>query len=346
MCAALTIYDIATEAGVSPATVSRVLTNNARVSDEKRRVIERLIQKYQFKPNAIARGLSTSTRVLGLLVADIRNPYYAALAVECEKAANERGYTVLLSNMLYDHALEDEHLEKFCSQRVEAIIQIGRHTDDLVSDPAYVRHVRRITRTIPFITSGKLDGLKCFSVRINHAESMKMVMAYLVSLGHRKIALVGGEQRVQSTCEKRLQYRSLLEHYGLPVREDFMLEGNYDVTAGYAGMERLLKIDGRPTAVIAINDECALGAILAVQDRGLSVPGDISIVGYDNTFLTTLVRPTLTSVDYNYPHYGKTIIDIAVQAAQKKEPPREVLIDPVLIERESCAPPRAGAYTN
>lgn len=330
----ITIYDIAKEAGVSPASVSRVLTNSARVSDKKRQIIEKVIQKYNFKPNAAAQSLSGGTRVIGLMVADIRNPYYAKLAVECETAARERGYTVLLSNMLLDHALENELIEKFYSQRVEAIIQIGRRTDLLVPDPSYAKLVKRIG--IPFITSGKLDGADYYSVRINHAKSMEMVMDYLISLGHREIALIGGEKCWRSTYEKWEQYNKSLKKHKLKSRKIFFMEGSYDDVIGYACMERLLKGKILPSAVVAINDECALGVILAVQDHGLSVPNDISVVGFDNTFLATLTRPKLTTVDYNYPIYGEALVNTAIQATQRKNPPREILLDSFLVKRESC----------
>jgi len=332
----ITIYDIAREAEVSPATVSRVLTNNARVSDKKRQVVEKVIKKYNFKPNAVAQGLSGGTRVIGLMVADIRNPYYSALAIECETAAKKYGYTVLLCNMLMDDTIENDLLEKFYSQRVEAIIQIGRRTDLLVSDPAYAKLVRRLG--IPFITTGKLDGIDHYSVRINHTQSMEIVMDYLISLGHREIALVGGEKCWHSTYEKWNQYECSMKKYKLKPLKDFFLEGRYDDVTGYACMERLLKAKTIPSAVIAINDECALGVILAAQDHGLTVPDDMSVVGFDNTSLATLTRPKLTTVDYNYSLYGETLVDTAVQAAQGKNPLREILLNSFLVVRESCCP--------
>ena len=338
----ITIYDIAKEAGVSPATVSRVLTNNARVSDKKRQVVEKIIEKYNYRPSAAARSLSGGTRVIGLMMADIRNPYYSTLAIECEKAANEQGYTVLLCNMLEDPALENDLLEKLYAQRVEAIIQIGRRTDYLVSDPGYTEHVRRITRTIPFITSGKLDGVDCFSVGVSHSRSMELVMDYLVSLGHREIALIGGEKVWRSTYEKFNQYVLSLKKHKLKFRREFVQEGRYNDVAGYACMERILSCKPLPSAVIAINDECALGAILAVQDNGLSVPGDISVAGFDNTFQAILIRPTLTTVDCNYPLFGKTLITTAIEAAQGKNPPREISLKPLLVIRESCCKATAG----
>jgi DNA-binding LacI/PurR family transcriptional regulator len=332
----ITIYDIAREAEVSPATVSRVLTGSARVSEAKQAVINELIKKYDFRPNAVARGLITSTRLIGLMTADIRNPYYATLAVECEKAAHERGYTVLLCNIFNDKELEDSHLEKLYAQRVEAIIQIGCRVDDLASDPAYVEHVKRISRTIPFIISGKLDGVDCYIVKIDHTESMKLVMDYLVSLGHRDIAFFGGTQRVESTNAKLQQYSYFLGAHGLSFRAEYIQEGNYEETGGYACMKRLLEGPHIPSAAIAINDYSAIGAMRAAFERGLSIPQDLSIVSFDNTFLSEAVRPRLSSVDYNYPEFGKLLVETALKAVERCEAPKLQYISPKLVIRESC----------
>lgn len=337
----ITIYDIASEAGVSPATVSRVLTKSTRVSQEKREAVESLIKKYKFRPNALARSLSdTKTRVLGILMADIRNPYYAALAVECEKAANKRGYTALLCNALSDKSLEDGNLEKLYEQRVDAIIQVGCRVDDLVSDREYAAHVNRISRTIPFIITGKLDGADCYRVNIDDAKGMESVFEYLISLGHRRIALLGGEKRVKSTYDKWQQYIYLTGKYNLVFREDFVQEDNYSDKGGYHAMNRLLALDTIPSAVIAVNDFSAVGAMKAVTERGLSVPGDISVISFDNTFLSEIVSPKLTTIDYDYELFGESLVNIAISAVQKKRVPKEQLITPRLIIRESCAPPK------
>jgi DNA-binding LacI/PurR family transcriptional regulator len=334
---ALTIYDIAREAGVSPATVSRVLTCKARVSQAKRSVVERVIKKYDFKPNALARGLSTSTRILGLMTADIRNPYYATLAVECEKAANEQGYTVLLCNALGDKALEDAHLEKFYAQRVEAIIQIGCRVDDLVSDSDYAAHINRIARTIPFITTGKMDGADCYSLRIDDEAAMKMVIEYLVSLGHREIAFFGGAKRVKSTYDKWQQYIYLLGVHGLKFRDEYIQEGDYTDSGGCGCLKRLLDCPRIPTAAIAVNDYSAVGALRAAHEQGFSIPRDLSLISFDNTYLSEVVIPKLTTVDYNYLDYGRGLVNTAIRAAQGEPIPRLQFIKPRLIVRDSCA---------
>lgn len=336
----ITIYDLASEAGVSPATVSRVITNSAGVSPAKRAMIQDLIKKYKFRPNALARSLSdTKTKIIGLLVADIRNPYYAALSVECEKAANERGYTVMLCNALSDNKLEDGNLEKLYEQRVDAIIQVGCRVDDLVSDSAYVMRVNHISRTIPFITTGKLDGTDCYRLNIDDVVGMKIIFEYLVPLGHRKIALIGGNKSKKSTYDKWQQYIYLMGKNGLEFREDYIQQGDYSEKTGYECMNRLLDLDSAPTAVIAVNDFTAVGALKAINERGVRVPEDISLVSFDNTFLSEISSPKLTTIDYDYVQMGTTLVDIAIKAIQKKSIPKEQVVTPKLIIRDSCVRP-------
>jgi DNA-binding LacI/PurR family transcriptional regulator len=333
----VTIYDIAREAGVSPATVSRVLTSSARVSPARRNAVERVIREHDFKPNAVARGLSTSTRILGLMTADIRNPYYATLAVECEKAASEQGYTVLLCNAFNDKALEEAHLDKFYAQRVEAIIQIGCRVDDVNSDPAYAARINRIARTIPFVITGKMDGADCYSLRIDDYEAMKMVVNHLVALGHREIAFFGGEKRVKSTYDKWQQYIYLLGAHGLSFRDEYIQEGDYTESGGYDCLKRLLDCPRIPTAAIAVNDYSAVGALRAAHERGLSIPQDMSLISFDNTYLSEVVFPKLTTVDYSYPEYGRELVGIAIRAVQREPLPRLQFIKPRLVIRNSCA---------
>lgn len=339
----ITIYDIAQEAGVSPATVSRVITKSAAVSTAKREAVEGLICKYKFRPNAMARSLSdTKTKILGLLVADIRNPYYAALAVACEEAANKQGYTVMLCNALSDNELEDSNLEKMYEQRVDAIIQVGCRADDLVSDSAYAARVNRISRTIPYITTGKLDGTDCYRLNIDDEKSMKIIFHYLISLGHHRIALLGGKKCKKSTYDKWQQYIYLMGKNDLMFREDYLQEGDYSEKAGYRCMTRLLGLEKKPTAVIAVNDFTAVGALKAAADKGVRVPQDISVISFDNTFLSEISIPKLTSVDYNYTVFGEKLIDIAIKAIQKKNISKEQLITPKLVIRESCMQMQQG----
>lgn len=338
---ALTIYDIAKEAGVSAATVSRVLTNNANVRKEKREKVLNLIEKYNFTPNAMARGLSDmQSKVIGIIAADIRNPYYAEVFVACENAAREEGYTVLLCNSLGITEREAMHLEMMQQQKVAAIIQLGGRADDLFSNRKYVEKVNQVLSTIPVVVTGKLDGTQCYEVQIDAERAAELLMDYLFSLGHRKVAMVGGRWDVISTSRKFQKYKEFLAAHKIPYKEEYIIEGSYDYESGYFGMNQILELEDVPTAVIAINDFAAAGVVRSASEHGCRIPQDISVVSYDNTHLTELLIPKLTSIDYDYVTYGRKLVDTAIAAAQRRKLPRNQKVTPNLMIRESSGPAR------
>lgn len=338
----ITIYDIAREAGVSAATVSRVLTNSANVRKEKREKVQSLIDKYNFKPNALAKGLSdTKSKVIGMITADVRNPYYAAVFVACENAAREAGYTMLLCNSLGVMEQEVSQMEMLEQQRVDVIIQMGGRVDDLVSNQEYVDKVNRLTKTIPMVVAGKLDGTGCYQVQIDAVQAAELVVEHLIGLGHRRIALVGGRRYVISTYEKYQQYLKILQRHGIEVREELIVDGDYGINAGYEGMNHLIDAHIMPTAVVAINDFAAAGVMRSITEHGYRIPEDISVVSYDNTYICKLLTPRLTSVDYDYEKLGQKLVETAIAAVESQENPaipRLQYVTPTLFVRESSGP--------
>ena len=344
---AITIYDIAREAGVSPSTVSRVLTNSVNVRPEKRERVQALIEKYNFRPNALAKGLSdTRSRVIGVLMADIRNPFYAALYVSCENAALARGYRVILCCSLGETEREIEQLDILKQQSVEAIIQIGGMVDAVITDPAYIRKAKQISEQLPIITSGKIDEVSCHRVVIDSNEAVKLLAEHLISLGHERIALVGGRLDVISTYEKYMTFCKILKAHGIPVNKRYVYEGTYDYDAGYEGVKELMAMREKPTAIIAINDFCAAGVIRRLVEEGYRVPGDVSVVSYDNTYITNLIFPKITSIDYDYDTLGRMLADTAIDVANGESVPSFRSVTPRLEVRESsgrlCASARIG----
>lgn len=338
---AITIYDIAKEAGVSPATVSRVLTRSAKVRPEKREKVEALIVKYNFKPNVLAKGLAnTRTRIIGVLAADVRNPYYAALFVGCEQAAREAGYTVMLCNSLGKTENEVELLGKLQEQKVDAIIQLGGRVDDLVSCIAYVEHVNDVMSAIPVIVTGKLDGTRCHVVRIDSMKAMELLMNHLLGLGHRRIALVGGRQDVLSTFEKSQMYKQILRENKIAYDPDLVMDdgGNYDFDTGYRQMNEMLAGRTDMTAVIAVNDFTAMGVMKSLAEHGIRIPQDMSVVSYDNTYLCEMTIPKLTSIDYNYEEYGRKLIDASIALIEGRKKDTLRMVAPGLAIRESSGP--------
>lgn len=336
---AITIYDIAQEAGVSTATVSRVLSGSASVSKARRDKVMELVEKYDFRPNALARGLSDArSKTIGIITADVRNPYYAEVFVACEEAAAGLDYTVFLGNTMNSRRQEIRQLEKFQEQRVEAVIQIGGSPDDLQTDSEYAVKVSHILGEIPIVVSGKLDGISCYRVSINEARCLELLMEHLLNYGHERIAMVGGRLNVLSTHNKYLRYREILEARGLPFCPELVLEGSYNAQSGYDLTNRLLETVRRPTAIIAINDYAAVGALKSLREHGLRVPEDISLVSYDNIMMAKLSDPPFTSIDYQYPLFGKMLVETAVAASRGEAVPQFQCVEPRLVIRQSAGP--------
>ena len=335
----ITIYDIAEEAGVSASTVSRVLNGSASVRKEKKDRIQKLIEKYNFKPNALAKGLSdTATKTIGIIVADVRNPYYSALFVACEMAAEKAGYNVGLTNSLGEIDRECHELDLFAQQKVDAIIQMGGRVDDLITDDEYAKKIRSVCTSTPVIVTGKLDKAPVYSVVIDEGAGMNLVMEHLISYGHEKIALVGGNMMVTSTFYKYRRYQENLKSRGIKERGEYVVNSAYDPESGYEAMNRIFELDDIPTAVIAINDFAASGIIRSIREHGMRIPEDISIVSFDNTYIADLTYPKLTSVDYNYKNYGQALIDTAIAVSMGKECPAFQTVEPKLVVRESSGP--------
>ncbi len=333
----LTIYDIAAEAGVSASTVSRVLTNSARVNEDKKIRVLEIIDKYNFKPNTFAKGLiDAKSRTIGILMADIRDPYYASLFIACEQAARKENYSVTLYNFLGDMELEECLLRKLQEQRVDAAILLGGRDDELNTDITYVETINSALSTIPTVITGRLDGTDCNMVRIDHMRSMDLLMDHLLSLGHSRIAVLGGRMEVLSTFEKVVRFKQILKQNRLVFEPDLIGQnGMYDIDSGYAHMNRIFEKGLAPTAVIAVNDHAALGILQSLREHGLNIPEDISVVSCDNTYLAKSSYPKLTSIDYNDTAYGDLLVRTAIRRIDRQPVERLQLVDPALIIRES-----------
>lgn len=345
----ITIYDIAKEAGVSAATVSRVLTKSANVRPEKKEKVMELVRKYNFKPNALAKGLAdTKSKVIGILTADVRNPYYAELFVACEQAARKAGYSVLLFNTMGELEMEKQMLERLQAQQVDAIIQMGGRVDDLISNMEYVELVNQVMASVPVVVTGKLEGTQCSMVRIDSMAAMDLLMNHLVGLGHERIAFLGGRMDVLSTYEKILRYKLILKEHNLSYDPELVMEGGYDEKdgynekCGYELMNRLFDKKIRVTAVIAVNDFAAAGIMLSILEHGLKIPQDISLVSFDNTYIADLMIPRLTSTDYDYEEFGKALVNRAIEEINGGERRQLITVTPSLVKRESSgAAPKA-----
>jgi len=335
----MNIYKIAEEAGVSPATVSRVITNSAKVSESKRSKVEEIIRKYGYRPNVLAQGLSNETmKIIGLVAADIENPYFSKLLTECSRQIVRRGFAPMVLTTMSQYALEVKFIQMVSDMRLDAVILMGGKSDELITDADYSDLVNRVSQTTPVVTTGKVDGTKCCRIGIDEMQSVDLAMEHLFSLGHRHIAFVGGFDYINSAYKKRTRYRNFLKSHGVTFRDRYVMDADYDINGGYTAMNKLLE-DNRdrtmPTAVIAINDFVAVGVIHALKENGLQVPDDMSVLSFDNTYISELILPRMTSVDYDYEKLGAMLADAAIDLTERKDVPAYQMIAPQLFVRQS-----------
>lgn len=334
----VTIYDIAKEAGVSASTVSRVYNGYVSVSAQKREQIGALLKKYNYIPDALATGLrKTRTKTLGVIASDLRNPFFSHLLIECEKIANLNGYTVFSCDALESIDMEINHFMRLNSQKVDAIIQMGGSSDRKQENDSYLQCIKNIAGRIPIITTGYSLYENCYSVMTDEARAMRTLLEYLIDLGHREIAFVGGNDEVRSTREKRKQFREMTEIRDIPCREDYIIDGEYDKESGYMGMKKLLEGSRIPTAVIMVNEMTAVGAMKAVKEKGLIIPDSLSLVCFDNTYISETTRPALTTVGCNYSKFAQKLVYTALDAQTTWKPERISYVESVFAIRNSAA---------
>ena len=337
----VTIYDIAREAGVSPATVSRILTGSASVRQEKRERVNSLIAKYQFRPNAMARALSeTHTRLIGMVSADVSNSYYHSLFTACTNAARKRGYSLLLFNTMSRAELENAAIVRLIELRVDAMIIAGGRVDLAQPDGAFLGVLRSTVGRVPVVVASRSPLAEVPGVAVDHVGSMDIALRHLVSLGHREIGFVYTGRQFYGTVEKLLRFRAVLAEYGLPVREEWMLEvPDYDIDSGRVGADRLLRLSEKPTAVLGLNDMISIGLLKQLTDRGVRVPEQLSLLSFDDTYITSLTTPGISSVDYDYTLFAAQLTDTAIACAEGRTAPRQQLVAPSLSLKGSCGAP-------
>lgn len=334
----ITIYDIAKEANVSPATVSRVLTGSAQVKEDKKERVLEIIKRRNFKPNEVARSLfNKKSMMIGFVLPDITNSFFSTVFLEAEKVAIKLGYSMILCNSMNNSEVESLHLKVLAEKQVDAMIFMGGRANDVKTNLNYASELQMLAKKIPLvIVNGKMTGVDCYKVFTDEEESIIQLVDYLVGLGHKDIAILGGVSYVTSTLIKHKAYAKALKKYGIKVDRDFMVTSDFSIESGVSGMEKLLKGKRVPTAIIGINDLVAIGAIRAIKAAGLEVPKDISVTGFDGTYISELITPQLTTVYQSYEELGKAAVDIIIGLINKIELPKEKIIKSRLIIRESC----------
>ena len=336
----ITIYDIAKEAQVSPATVSRILTGTTSVREEKRRRVMEVIRKHDFHPNAYARALTENrSRIIAMIVAHSDNSYYSSVFAACESEAHKRGYVTMLMDTSSRPEKEVSALNRIRELRPEAVILCGGRIDLDEQDPEFSDLLRQTLGYTRIVVGSRSPMPEIPGIFVDHRASMEIGVRYLAGLGHRDIGFVYSGGEYYGTVERLEQFRKVMGELGLPVQDDLIIGvSDYTVQAGLEGVEALLRLKHMPTALLGMNDLVSAGMLQGLLAAGLHVPEDISLLGFDDTFVTGITTPKLTSVGYDYQAFGAELVQTALEP--ENQWPLERRIPVFITERSSCAAPK------
>lgn len=327
----VTIKDISKYSGVSTSTVSRVLTNNPKVSPEALRKVQEAIKALGYIPNSAARSLVNKKRgMIGLIVPELENPYYTEIIHGVEETAARYGFGTTLSCHM-DSAVDKSSIFKLMELGVDGIIHAGPLQDDQLIEYLHSQH-------IPHVLLGrKLESAKCSYVICSDYKSAFQSTNYLIELGHRKIAFLFGKQNSYSSIQKYEGYMGALTAAGIQKSDSLICSGGLSFQGGYEAVKKLLEQKSKFSAVLAGNDMMALGAREALLEAGLQIPGDVSLIGIDDIFWSRIKGIELTTIHVPQYEMGSKSFEILLGRIENPQAEEECCtLDGVLVERSSC----------
>jgi LacI family transcriptional regulator len=336
----MTIREIADLAGVSIATVSRVLNGRDDVADETRDLVGRVIREHGYTANRNARGLSAGrTGLVGVLVPLVYPVYFSAILSGAAEALYEQEMRLVLSPTRHEHAREVSLLDRLMHGVTDgALIVLPEESSEELE--------RALADRYPFVVVDPRMPLeeRIPSVSAAHMSGADQAMRHLLSLGHRRIAAITGRPGWVATEDRRRGYHAALAAARILPDPDLEAEADFEIAPGEEAAGALLDLRNPPTAIFAFNDNIAIGAMRAARERGLRVPEDLSIVGFDDIEHATIVTPPLTTVRQPLAEMGRTAVSLLVRLLEHQRfETLHIELATRLVVRESTAPPRMAA---
>jgi DNA-binding LacI/PurR family transcriptional regulator len=328
-----TIHDVARRAGVSKSLVSLVMQESPYVSDERRAAVLQAVEELSYRPNAMARSLvQQRSRILGVLLSNLHNPFFADVVNGIEAEALERGYRAFFNTGFRVPKREAIALETLLELQADGLILAGTLLD--------MATINKAGKAVPIVLISR-------ATRSQHVDSVtgdehfgaKIAVDHLVSLGHTRIAHIDGG-RGAGAKRRRRGFEIAMAAHGL---EPNIASGSFTEEGGVVGVRELLTTDRHPTAILAPNDLAALGCLQALSDAGRSVPDDVSLMGYDNAWLAGLRHISLTTINQPRHEIGTTTVNLLMERLEDgRTESRHIVLKPSLVVRTTTAPPAKG----
>jgi len=324
----VTVHEVARVAGVSAATVSRFLNGTAKVSDDKRKAIESVIEQLNYKPNVLAQNLKTgSSRTIGLLTQSLISGYFADAMAGIDDALQGTGYAPLIVSGHWHADEEAERIELLIARRVDGLV--------ILSGKLTEAQILALSQRVPIVAFGRnLQGERAYGFSLDNYRGACDAVEHLVQHGHRDIAFIAGPADHHDAQARLAGYRDTLAKHGIEARPALVLDGDFQESSGLAAVEQLLASGQHFTALFAANDLMAYGARLAMYRRGIRVPEDISVIGFDDLHSSMYTTPPLTTVRQPLFDVGQCL-GAAILRMIAKEPLAGEVPELSLVVRES-----------
>ncbi len=329
-----TIKEVAKRAGVSVSTVSHVVNGTRFVSEDLRNKVLPVLDALDYQPNRLAMGLrKKSSSAIGLIVADITNPFFSEIAWRIENLYHQKNYSVILCNTDGSQSKEDYYLSRLTEWQVDGII--------VVSSTSPVAHLNSFNRPDMPLTLIDIDssGYEMDSISVDNISGGKLAAQHLTSLGHKRIACISGSVDTRYNQGRLIGFRDGLIEAGVEVDEDLLARADFNTFSGLNVATQLLVMKDPPTAIFCCSDLLAYGAMKAAQLKGLKVPEEISIVGFDDIFLSPYTNPPLTTVRQPIPELSEEAVNCFLTRKENPEKTSRTIKLKLHLEiRESTAP--------
>jgi DNA-binding LacI/PurR family transcriptional regulator len=334
------IRTVASLAKVSIATVSRTINGSPLVSDRLSKRVWQAIKQLNYFPNTHARTLvSGRSRLLGIIVENITNPFFPELIRSFEEIAVKNGYEILVSSSNGDPLVLTNCVRRMLERKVDGVAVMTFGEEEPVLD-------QLVHRNVPIVLAEfRLDDPKASTILLDYSTGIRAAISHLMELGHRGIAFLAGPHHLHSAVTRENDFRLAMQAAGLAVQKKWVIECDHTLKGGVAGFAQLRKLSARPTAVVCSNDMTAIGVLRAAYMEGLRVPQDLSVVGLDDIDFAEYTLPPLTTIRLSRADLARAAFDaLRAQAEDPSNPrmAREFLVSTSLVVRGSTSAPLAG----